>query len=71
MAYSNANIIRLTGKLIGGKRRYILQCVDENVWRLNFLDVEIPEGVSEVIIEGAQTGVDAIDMDWIGTNNKN
>lgn len=71
MAYSNTNLIRLTGKLLKGKRRCVLQCADESVWRLNLLDVEIPEGGTEVVIEGAQTGSDLIDVDWIHSNSKN
>ncbi|WP_339692025.1 DUF5818 domain-containing protein [uncultured Parasphingorhabdus sp.] len=66
MNHSNSNRLRLTGKLIKGERHYLLQCADENVWRLNFLDVKTPKDGTQVIIEGVQSGVDGIDVDWVG-----
>jgi Protein of unknown function (DUF5818) len=66
MNHSHSNRLRLTGQLIEGERRYILQCADEKVWRLNLLDVKIPKNGTLVIIEGVQSGVDGIDVDWIG-----
>ncbi len=66
MNRSNSNRLRLTGQLIEGERRYILQCADEKIWRLNFLDVKTPKSGTQVIIEGVQSGVDGIDVDWIG-----
>ena len=66
MNHSSSNRLRLTGQLIKGERRHLLECADEKVWRLNLLDVKIPKDGTEVIIEGVQSGVDGIDVDWIG-----
>ena len=66
MDHSNSHRLRLTGQLIKGERRYLLKCSDENVWRLNLLDVKIPKIGSQVTIEGVQSGVDGIDVDWVG-----
>jgi len=67
MTTSNSNRLRLTGKLIKGERRYILQCDDESVWRLDFRDLDIPNEGSEVTLEGTQSGTDTIDVDWVGS----
>ena len=69
MNHSNSNRLRLTGKLIKGERRHLLECADEKVWRLNLLDVKIPKIGTHVIIEGVQSGVDGIEVDWIGVKN--
>lgn len=69
MNHSNSNRLRLIGKLIKGDRHYLLQCDDENVWRLNFLDVKIPKVGAKVIVEDFQSGIDGIDIDWVGTRN--
>lgn len=69
MNYSNSNRLRLTGKLIKGERHYLLQCANESVWRLNVLDAKIPKDGTEVTIEGVQSGVDGIDVDWVGAKN--
>ncbi len=66
MDRSNSNRLRLTGKLIKGDRRFVLQCEDETVWRLKFLDTKTPRDGTDVIIEGVQSGVDGIDVDWVG-----
>ena len=66
MTRSNSNRVRLTGKLIKGERRYILQSEDESIWRLNLIDVNVPIEAAEVTIEGVQSGVDNVDVDWIG-----
>jgi|TARA_R100001244_G_scaffold71741_1_gene57966 hypothetical protein len=69
MNYSNSNRLRLTGKLIKGERHYLLQCANERVWRLNFLDAKIPKDGTQVTIEGVKSGVDGIDVDWVGAKN--
>ncbi|WP_422342811.1 DUF5818 domain-containing protein [Parasphingorhabdus sp.] len=66
MNRSNSNRLRLTGKLIKGDRRYVLQCDDQSVWKLDFLDIEVPEDNDIVLVEGVQTGIDSITVDWIG-----
>ena len=66
MTHSNSNRVRLTGKLIKGNRRCLLQCEDENVWRLNFIDIVVPTAAGEVTVEGVQSGIDNVDVDWIG-----
>lgn len=66
MTSSNATRLRLTGKLIKGQRHYLLQCDDETIWRLELLDVDVPEGADEVIVEGLKSGIDSIDVDWVG-----
>lgn len=65
MEHSKSHRLRLTGQLIKGERRYVLQCDDEKVWRLNFLDVKAPKDGTEVIVEGFQSGVDGVNVDWI------
>ena len=69
MNHSNSHRLRLTGKLMKGERHYLLHCVDENIWRLNFLDVKIPKNGIDVTIEGVQSGIDGVDVDWIGAKN--
>lgn len=69
MDHSKSHRLRLTGQLIQGERHYLLECADEKVWRLNLLDVKIPKDGTQVIIEGVQSGVDGIDVDWIGAKN--
>lgn len=66
MNHSNSNRLRLTGKLIKGDRRYVLQCDDESVWKLDFQDIEVPEDNHIVLVEGVKTGVDSITVDWVG-----
>lgn len=67
MNHSNSNRLRLTGKLIKGDRRYVLQCDDESVWKLDFQDIVIPEENTAVVIEGVKSGTDGVVVDWIGT----
>ncbi|WP_414696342.1 DUF5818 domain-containing protein [Parasphingorhabdus sp.] len=43
-----------------------MQCDDETVWRLELLDVDVPEETEEVVVEGLKSGIDSIDVDWIG-----
>lgn len=66
MNHSNSNRLRLTGKLIKGDRRYVLQCDDKSVWKLDFQDNEVPEDNHMVLVEGVKTGVDSIAVDWVG-----
>ncbi|MGI9360637.1 MAG: DUF5818 domain-containing protein [Parasphingorhabdus sp.] len=66
MTSSNTTRLRLTRKLIKGDRHYLLQCDDETVWRLELLDVDVPEETEEVVVEGLKSGIDSIDVDWIG-----
>ncbi|WP_109355568.1 DUF5818 domain-containing protein [Sphingorhabdus sp. EL138] len=66
MYRSNSNRLRLTGKLIKGDRRYVLQCDDQSVWKLDFLDIEVPKDNDIVLVEGVKTGIDSIAVDWIG-----
>ena len=70
MTNSNSNRVRLTGKLLKGERRYLLQCEDENVWKLNLIDVNAPDTEVDVIVEGLQSGVDVVDVDWIGQSDR-
>lgn len=67
MTSSNTTRLRLTGRLIKGDRHYLLQCDDETVWRLELLDVDVPEETEEVVVEGLKSGIDSIDVDWIGS----
>ena len=67
MNHSNSNRLRLTGKLIKGDRRYVLQCDDESVWKLDFQDIVIPKENTAVVVEGVKSGTDGVDVDWIGT----
>ena len=69
MTHSNSNRVRLSGTLVEGKRGYLLQCEDENVWRLNLIEVDIPDGATDVIVEGLQSRVDVVDVDWLGLVN--
>ena len=66
MNHSNSNRLRLIGKLIKGDRRYVLQCDDESVWKLDFQDIEVPKDITIVLVEGVKTGVDSITVDWVG-----
>lgn len=66
MKYSNSNRLRLTGKLIKEDRRFVLQCDDESVWKLDFQDIAIPKENTLVVIEGAKVGTDGVDVDWVG-----
>ena len=65
MNHSNSTRLRLTGKLIKGDRRYVLQC-DESIWKLDFQDIQVPEDNHIVLVEGVKTGIDSIMVDWIG-----
>ena len=66
MNHSNSNRLPLTGTLIKGDRRYVLQCDDESVWKLDLQDIEIPEDSRIILVEGVKTGVDSITVDWVG-----
>ena len=66
MNHSNSTRLRLTGKLIKGDRRYVLQCDDESIWKLDFQDIQVPEDNHIVLVEGVKTGIDSIMVDWIG-----
>ena len=66
MPGSVGNRLRLSGKLIKGERRYVLQCEDESVWRLNLDGLDLPNGASEVVVDGTKSASDVVDVDWIG-----
>jgi len=66
MPTSIGNRLRLSGKLIKGERRYVLQCADESVWRLEVLEQDIPNNIEKVTVEGVQLGDDVIKVDWVG-----
>lgn len=68
MPISQSNRLRLTGKLIKGDRRYILQCEDESIWRLDFLDDAQDPRPGNVTVEGVQSAKDAVKVDWIGAH---
>ena len=68
MPGSIGNRVRLSGKLIKGERRYVLQCEDESVWRLEISGQEVPKNARDVTIEGIQLSRDAVKVDWIGNS---
>ena len=57
---------RIEGLLLNSKRGLVLQVDDGGVWALDH-DPHAAQLVGlRVIVEGTRSGVDRIDVDWIG-----
>ncbi len=65
----NDKRIRVTGTIEHSPRGPLLRCADDDVWKLELEDIDLPTGASEIIVEGHQSGLDEITVDWIGESS--